>query len=47
MGKIYAKAILRGSRTIASVPSDWREAAKAALREMCDDETYKALVGEA
>lgn len=42
MGKIYAKAVVSGPRTLASVPSMWRDATVAALEAMAADGTITA-----
>ena len=39
MGKIYAKAVKNGSRSLASIGDTWRDATVAALREMVEDGT--------
>lgn len=52
MGKIYAKAILHGDRSLDSIGRTWRAATIAALREMASDgvitqEKLAEIVGEA
>lgn len=39
MGKIYAKAIVNGTRTLASIGTTWRAATIAALEAMAADGT--------
>lgn len=39
MGKLYAKAIIAGDRTFASIGTIWRASTLAALREMVADGT--------
>lgn len=42
MGKIYAKAIIAGTRTYSSIGTTWRAATLAALEAMVQDGTITA-----
>lgn len=45
MGKIYAKRIIAGPRTLDDVPANWKQATIDALKELLSEEEFNALMG--
>ena len=44
MGKLYAKAVVAGTRTLDSVPAMWRDATLTALGAMCTQEELERIL---
>lgn len=44
MGKIYARAIMRGPYKLSDVPARWYDATVAALKELCGEEMLERFL---